>query len=83
MLFVVDELGVQRRPLLKGAIGLGLAPLGLLAAAPLVGGLIQNPHRDNPGSIPKTNMRSQSVLPGCARSGGPFAARTSVATRRL
>jgi ubiquinol-cytochrome c reductase iron-sulfur subunit len=46
MLFVADELGVQRRPLLKGAIGLGLAPLGLVAAAPLVGGLIQNPHRD-------------------------------------
>jgi ubiquinol-cytochrome c reductase iron-sulfur subunit len=46
MLFVADELGVQRRPLLKGAIGLGLAPLGLVAAAPLIGGLIQNPHRD-------------------------------------
>ncbi|WP_221326338.1 ubiquinol-cytochrome c reductase iron-sulfur subunit [Actinoplanes sp. L3-i22] len=46
MMYVADELGVQRRPLLKGAIGLGLAPLGLAAAAPLVGGLIQNPHRD-------------------------------------
>ncbi len=45
LLFVADELGVQRRPLLKGAIGLGLAPLGLVAAAPLVGGLIQNPHK--------------------------------------
>jgi ubiquinol-cytochrome c reductase iron-sulfur subunit len=45
MLFVADELGVQRRPLLKGAIGLGLAPLGLVAAAPLVGGLIENPHK--------------------------------------
>jgi len=50
MLFVADELtqGVQRRPLLKGAIGLGLAPLGLAAAAPLIGGLIQNPHKDSP-----------------------------------
>ncbi|WIM98049.1 Rieske 2Fe-2S domain-containing protein [Actinoplanes oblitus] len=46
MMYVADELGVQRRPLLKGAIGLGLAPLGLAAAAPLVGGLIQNPHKD-------------------------------------
>jgi len=43
--YVVDELGVQRRPLLKGAIGLGLAPLGLVAAAPLIGGLIENPHK--------------------------------------
>lgn len=45
MLFVADELGVQRRPLLKGAIGLGLAPLGLVAAAPLIGGLIESPHK--------------------------------------
>ena len=44
-LFVVDELGVQRRPLLKGAIALGLAPLGLVAAAPLIGGLIEDPHK--------------------------------------
>ncbi|AGL15411.1 ubiquinol-cytochrome c reductase iron-sulfur subunit [Actinoplanes sp. N902-109] len=45
MAYLVDELGVQRRPLLKGAIGLGLAPLGLAAAAPLIGGLIENPHK--------------------------------------
>jgi ubiquinol-cytochrome c reductase iron-sulfur subunit len=45
MLFVADELGVQRRPLLKGAIALGLAPLGLVVAAPLIGGLIENPHK--------------------------------------
>ncbi|GIF11816.1 cytochrome bc1 complex Rieske iron-sulfur subunit [Actinoplanes teichomyceticus] len=45
MMYVADELGVQRRPLLKGAIGLGLAPLGLAAAAPLVGGLINDPHK--------------------------------------
>jgi len=61
MAFVADELSVQRRPLLKGAIGLGLAPLGLVAAAPLVGGLIQNPHKgDEPmmfrtGFNPVTN----------------------------
>jgi ubiquinol-cytochrome c reductase iron-sulfur subunit len=52
MLFVADELGVQRRPLLKGAIALGLAPLGLVAAAPLIGGLIQNPHRPDRGEDP-------------------------------
>ncbi|GGQ52689.1 cytochrome bc1 complex Rieske iron-sulfur subunit [Couchioplanes azureus] len=43
--YVADELGVQRRPLLKGAIALGMAPLGVAAAAPLIGGLIQNPHK--------------------------------------
>ncbi|WP_305786216.1 cytochrome bc1 complex Rieske iron-sulfur subunit [Symbioplanes lichenis] len=45
MVYMVDELGVQRRPLLKGAIALGLAPLGVAAAAPLIGGLIENPHK--------------------------------------
>ncbi|GAA2465650.1 cytochrome bc1 complex Rieske iron-sulfur subunit [Winogradskya humida] len=47
MAYLVDELGVQRRPLLKGAIALGLAPLGVAAAAPLLGGLIENPHKDS------------------------------------
>lgn len=46
MVYLVDELGVQRRPLLKGAVALGLLPIGAVAAAPLIGGLIQNPHRD-------------------------------------
>ena len=45
MMYVADELGVQRRPLLKGAIALGAAPLGLAVAAPLVGGLIEDPHK--------------------------------------
>jgi ubiquinol-cytochrome c reductase iron-sulfur subunit len=45
MVYMVEELGVQRRPLLKGALVFGLAPLGLVAAAPLVGGLIENPHK--------------------------------------
>jgi ubiquinol-cytochrome c reductase iron-sulfur subunit len=44
MAYMVDELGVQRRPLLTGAIVFGLGTLGLVAAAPLVGGLIENPH---------------------------------------
>jgi ubiquinol-cytochrome c reductase iron-sulfur subunit len=52
MVFVADELGVQRRPLLKGAIALGLAPLGLVAAAPLVGGLLHNPHKADRGQDP-------------------------------
>ncbi|GID93551.1 ubiquinol-cytochrome c reductase iron-sulfur subunit [Amorphoplanes digitatis] len=49
--YLGEEMGVQRRPLLKGAIGLGLAPLGLVAAAPLVGGLIENPHKDAQPSL--------------------------------
>jgi len=56
--YLGDELGVQRRPLLKGAIGLGLAPLGLAAAAPLIGGLIQNPHRDSPPMMFSTGFNS-------------------------
>jgi ubiquinol-cytochrome c reductase iron-sulfur subunit len=46
MMFTVDELGIQRRPLLKGAIAVGLLPVGVVAAAPLIGGLINNPHKD-------------------------------------
>ncbi len=45
MAYIVDELGVQRRPLLKGAIALGLAPIALVAVAPLVGGLLEDPHK--------------------------------------
>src|SRR3954470_24936626 len=52
IVYVGEELGVQRRPLLKGAIALGLAPLGLVAAAPLIGGLIKNPHRKDRGEEP-------------------------------
>lgn len=61
MLFMVDELGVQRRPLLKGAIAIGLAPIGVVAAAPLIGGMINDPHKgaENPlkstGFSPKAN----------------------------
>jgi ubiquinol-cytochrome c reductase iron-sulfur subunit len=47
IVYMGEELGVQRRPLLKGAIALGLAPLGLVAVAPLIGGLIENPHKDD------------------------------------
>jgi quinol---cytochrome c reductase iron-sulfur subunit len=47
MLNMVDELGVKRRPVLVGAALLGLAPLGIIAAEPLIGGLIKNPHKPN------------------------------------
>jgi len=47
MLYMADELGVRRRPLLGASLMAGLAPVGLVAAAPLVGGLIQNPHKNN------------------------------------
>jgi ubiquinol-cytochrome c reductase iron-sulfur subunit len=45
----LDETNVTRRPLLKGAIALGLAPLGIILTAPLVGGLIVNPHKNRTG----------------------------------
>jgi ubiquinol-cytochrome c reductase iron-sulfur subunit len=41
---MVEETGIRRRPLLKGALTLGLLPVGGLAVAPLVGGLINDPH---------------------------------------
>ncbi|GAA5184048.1 ubiquinol-cytochrome c reductase iron-sulfur subunit [Rugosimonospora acidiphila] len=44
MMNMVDELGIKRRPLLRRAALLGLAPVGVLAAAPIVGGLIKDPH---------------------------------------
>lgn len=42
---MVDELGVKRRPLLKGAVALGLAPVGVAAIMPL-GGLIKDHKSD-------------------------------------
>jgi ubiquinol-cytochrome c reductase iron-sulfur subunit len=50
--YMGEELGIARRPLLKFAVPLGLAPVALVAAAPLIGGLIRNPHRDQ---VPGTN----------------------------
>jgi ubiquinol-cytochrome c reductase iron-sulfur subunit len=41
-----EETGVRRRPLLTGALLLGLAPVGAAVAAPIVGGLIKDPHKD-------------------------------------
>jgi len=41
---MATEVGIGRRPLLKFAIPLGLAPLAIVAAAPIIGGLIDDPH---------------------------------------
>ena len=46
MLYMADELGVKRRPLLGISLLAGLAPFGAVAAAPLVGSLIKDPHKD-------------------------------------
>ncbi|SHN42274.1 ubiquinol-cytochrome c reductase iron-sulfur subunit [Cryptosporangium aurantiacum] len=43
---MVDETGIKRRPLLKGALAVGAAPLGLMAIVPL-GALIKDPHGDD------------------------------------
>ncbi|MEH1011616.1 Rieske 2Fe-2S domain-containing protein [Micromonospora sp. CPCC 206060] len=47
MLYMADELGVKRRPLLGISLLAGLAPVGAVAAAPLLGGLINQPHKNN------------------------------------
>lgn len=52
IVYLGEELGLKRRPLLKFAIPLGLAPVGLVAAAPLIGGLIESPHKNQ---VPGTN----------------------------
>ncbi len=41
---LADETGIARRPLLRNALILGSLPLGAVAAAPLIGGLITSPH---------------------------------------
>jgi ubiquinol-cytochrome c reductase iron-sulfur subunit len=46
MAYIVDELGIKRRKTLGLAALLGLAPVGLVAAAPLIGGLIKSPTKD-------------------------------------
>ena len=48
--FIGNELGVQRRPLIKATLGLGGLGLGLAAAAVPIGMLIKDPHptADNP-----------------------------------
>jgi ubiquinol-cytochrome c reductase iron-sulfur subunit len=59
ILNMTEELGVARRPLLRRAALLGLAPVGLVAAAPLIGGLLTDPHHPDvlmtTGWDPKNN----------------------------
>ncbi|MCW3842398.1 Rieske 2Fe-2S domain-containing protein [Micromonospora yasonensis] len=47
MLFLADEMGIRRRPLLGVSLVAGLLPVGAVVAAPLIGGLITNPHKNN------------------------------------
>ncbi|SCE89451.1 menaquinol-cytochrome c reductase iron-sulfur subunit precursor [Micromonospora viridifaciens] len=47
MLYMADELGIRRRPLLGVSLLAGLAPVGAVVAAPLIGGLISDPHKNN------------------------------------
>jgi ubiquinol-cytochrome c reductase iron-sulfur subunit len=44
MLNMADELGIARRPLLRRAALFGLLPVGGVAAAPLIGGMLVDPH---------------------------------------
>lgn len=46
MAYMADEIGVKRRPLLGISLLAGLAPVGAVAAAPLVGSLIKDPHKN-------------------------------------
>jgi ubiquinol-cytochrome c reductase iron-sulfur subunit len=48
MLNMVDELGIKRRPMLGAIALLGMAPLGIIAAEPLIGGLIKDPETAGP-----------------------------------
>jgi ubiquinol-cytochrome c reductase iron-sulfur subunit len=47
MLYMADELGVRRRPLLGISLLLGLAPVGALAVVGLAGGFVKDPHENN------------------------------------
>ncbi|MFE9692638.1 ubiquinol-cytochrome c reductase iron-sulfur subunit [Micromonospora sp. NPDC005806] len=47
MLYLADEMGIRRRPLLGISLLAGLVPVGAVVAAPLVGGLISQPHKNN------------------------------------
>ncbi|MEH1057800.1 Rieske 2Fe-2S domain-containing protein [Micromonospora sp. CPCC 206171] len=47
MLYLADEMGVRRRPLLGVSLAAGLLPVGAVVAAPLIGGLISHPHKNN------------------------------------
>ncbi|HEV7825430.1 MAG TPA: ubiquinol-cytochrome c reductase iron-sulfur subunit [Mycobacteriales bacterium] len=43
LLSAYEETGLRRRPLLKGALALGTAPIGLAIGAPFIGSMIKDP----------------------------------------
>lgn len=45
LVHAADETTIARRPLLKGAVVLGLAPVGAAVGVAAVGGLVKDPHR--------------------------------------
>ncbi len=44
---MVDEVGIKRRPLLKGALLFGLGPLAVAPLVPVVGAMINDPHSED------------------------------------
>lgn len=52
---MVDETGIKRRPLLKGALAVGTLPLAALAVVPL-GALIKKPTKGEPAPLFKTGF---------------------------
>jgi ubiquinol-cytochrome c reductase iron-sulfur subunit len=56
LLYMGDELGLKRRPMLGLSLLAGLAPLGAVAAIPLVGSMIKDPHKpvEEGGGSPMT-----------------------------
>jgi ubiquinol-cytochrome c reductase iron-sulfur subunit len=47
LVHMVDEVGIKRRPLLKGALAASLLPVGGMATVAAVGGLIEDPHSED------------------------------------
>ncbi|GAA2517773.1 ubiquinol-cytochrome c reductase iron-sulfur subunit [Pilimelia columellifera] len=47
--YLGDEMGLKRRPLLGLSLLAGLAPVGAAVAAPLIGGMIKDPHKNVEG----------------------------------
>jgi ubiquinol-cytochrome c reductase iron-sulfur subunit len=60
MMQMVDETGIKRRPLLKGALAVGAAPLGVMALVPL-GALIKDPHPEGERSPLHTTGFAEGV----------------------
>jgi ubiquinol-cytochrome c reductase iron-sulfur subunit len=46
MLYMADEIGVRRRPLLGISLLAGLAPVGAVATVGLLGGFVEDPHKN-------------------------------------